>query len=453
MIKSIKLTAKNFFLQGHERTLKAKKNIAASLILKGGSIIVGLFMVPITINYVNTAQYGIWLTLSSIIGWFSFFDIGLGNGLKNKLAETNAVGEELNARIYVSTTYAVLIFIAFTILTIFFCINPFISWRDILNTQYYLEEELKTIAIIVVLFFSIQFIIQIINTVLTANHAPAKSSTINFLSQLSCFIVIYILTKTTEGSLLYLVLVLTAIPLTIHLFSSIWFYKTSYSAFAPSIKLIKFRYAKELLKVGGVFFFIQIGAIILFQTDNIIIIQLFGPKAVTTFNVVFKLFSIIMMIFTIIMTPFWCAFTEAYAQNDIQWIKTIFIRLKRYWLYLVAFTFFLFSVSPIIFKIWLGNSVDVSLSISFTMSMYVIGNTWLMIHCFLLNGIGKIRLQLYLYIISTFTNIPIAILLGKSFGLIGIISSNVLIFIFMGILFSIQCKKILSNTAAGIWNK
>ena len=72
-------TLNRFFTKGHERTIRAKKNITASFVIKGISIAVGLVLVPLTINYLNPTKYGIWITLSSIIGWFSFFDIGLGN--------------------------------------------------------------------------------------------------------------------------------------------------------------------------------------------------------------------------------------------------------------------------------------------------------------------------------------------------------------------------------------
>src|ERR1700687_5870800 len=93
---------------GHQRSVKAKKNIIASFFIKGISISISLILVPLTINYINPSRYGIWLTLSSIVGWFSFFDIGLAHGLRNKFAEAKAKGDNESAQIYVSTTYAVL---------------------------------------------------------------------------------------------------------------------------------------------------------------------------------------------------------------------------------------------------------------------------------------------------------------------------------------------------------
>jgi len=453
MFKKIQLQFNTFFSEGHSRTLLAKKNIATSFLIKGGSIVVGLLLVPMTINYVNSTQYGIWLTLSSIISWFSFFDIGLGNGLKNKLAETNALGQNEKSQIYVSTTYGILSIISLLVFFIFLCFNPFLNWAKILNTTNYDGQSLNDVALIVVGFFCISFVFQLINTILTANHKPAIASLIGFVGSFFSLVVVFLLTKSTDSSLINLVLVLAGIPLIVQILYTIFLFKTRLKIISPKFKLIDFKYAKELLSIGGVFFIIQIGALVLFQTDNIVITQLFGPKEVTTFNIAYKLFSVIIMIFTIIITPFWSAFTDAYAKNDLEWMQSVINKMQKYWLLLIAITIFLLILSPLIFKLWLGDSVKIPFSLSIAMTVYVIAYAWQTIHVFLLNGIGKIRLQLYLVVLSAVVNIPLAIILGNKIGLAGITLSNALLFIIMGIIFSAQCKKILNKSASGIWIK
>ena len=101
------LTVSKSFFKGHERTVKAKKNIIASVFIKGLSMIVGFLIVRITLDYLSQNTYGIWLTLTSFLAWFSFFEIGLGSGLRNKLAEALAVKNYELGKSYVSTTYAI----------------------------------------------------------------------------------------------------------------------------------------------------------------------------------------------------------------------------------------------------------------------------------------------------------------------------------------------------------
>ena len=172
----------NIITKGHERSVNAKKNILASLIIKGCSILISLFLVPLTIHYLNPTRYGIWLTLSSIIGWLGFFDIGFGNGLRNKFAQSIAMGKHEQARVYVSTTYAILSIIIASVLILFFLINPFLDWSRILNTPGSMSGELSILALIVFVFFCLQFVLQLITTVLTANQQPAKASLFNLFS-------------------------------------------------------------------------------------------------------------------------------------------------------------------------------------------------------------------------------------------------------------------------------
>lgn len=61
-----------FFTKGKSRTVKAKKNILGMLFIKGGNILVGLLLVPMTLGYVDSEQYGLWMTLSSMVAWMSF---------------------------------------------------------------------------------------------------------------------------------------------------------------------------------------------------------------------------------------------------------------------------------------------------------------------------------------------------------------------------------------------
>src|SRR5512135_2482246 len=96
---------KTLFFGGHARTTKANKNVFYSFFIKGVSIASQLALVPLTLHYLEKERYGIWLTLASLMGWFGFFDIGIGNGLRNKLSEALANNDTRQAKIYVSTSY------------------------------------------------------------------------------------------------------------------------------------------------------------------------------------------------------------------------------------------------------------------------------------------------------------------------------------------------------------
>jgi O-antigen/teichoic acid export membrane protein len=444
---------KSFLTEGHQRSVNAKKNILNSLIIKGLSIVISLFGVPLTIHYINPTQYGVWITLSSIIAWFGFFDIGFGNGLRNKLAESIAKGDYEMAKVYVSTTYAILSIIISFVLILFFVINPFLNWTKILNTPAEMAGELSLLALIVFVFFCLQFVLQLITTIMTADQHPAKASFFNFLGSLFAIIIIFILTKTTNGNLLYLGIVFGSTPVLVLTASSIWFYTHEYRRFAPAFRFVKFAFAKDLMSLGLKFFMIQIAVVILYQTSNIIIAQLFGPMQVTTYNIAYKYFSVIPMGFGIIMMPFWSAYTEAWIKRDIAWIKNTIKKLSYFWAAISIIAIIMLTVSNFIYRVWVGKEILVPMSISAVIAFYVIVNAWCGIFSPFLNGVGKIKLQLYSALFGAIVNIPLAIYLGKHLGVFGVVLSTCLIGLTSAIWSPIQYYKIVTNNARGIWNK
>lgn len=446
---------KNVINKGHSRSVKAKKNILISLIIKGISILISLLMVPLTLDYLNNTKYGIWLTVSSFITWLSFFDIGLGHGLRNKFAEAKARGKLKLARIYVSTTYALLGIIIGSVFILFFLINPFINWALIFNAPPEMAKELAMLVLLVVGFFCMQFILDLIGVVLAADQETAVNDLLRLIGSIVSLVIVFILTKTTGGALFNFGLAFSGTSVLVYFIASIILYRNKYLQFAPSFKFVRFRFAKKLFNLGVQFFIIQIVWIIMFSTDNIIISQLFGPEEVGPYNIAFKYFGMITMGFSILTTPLWSAYTEAYTRGDIAWIKNINRKLKIGWLVMVVVSIIMLVIAPFFYKAWIGDRLIIPFILSLLMCIYVIAINWGSIFVIFLNGVGKVRLQLYVGIAAGILNIPLSILFAKTFNLgsAGVILATTVCLSFGPILAPIQYKKVINNTAKGIWNK
>ncbi|HKC69637.1 MAG TPA: oligosaccharide flippase family protein, partial [Bacteroidia bacterium] len=280
-IKEFNLKA--YFTIGHSRSVKAKKNILASVIIKGISILTSFVLVPLTINYLTPVNYGIWLTLYSIISWFGLLDIGLGNGLRNKFAESVANGNKQAARTYLSTAYTMLSIIMGTACMLFFAVNHYLNWAAILNVSEEKATELTRVTAIIFSGFCLQLVVKLISAVLLADQKTAISGALNTVCSVLSLLVIYILTKTTQGSLVYLAITIGVINVIVPFIAGAWFYKTYYKDYAPSFKYVDFSYAKKLMTVGVMFFLFQSTALIVVATDNIIITRMFGAEEVTPY--------------------------------------------------------------------------------------------------------------------------------------------------------------------------
>ena len=441
-----------YFTKGNERSVAVKKNIAVSLVLKCISILVSLQVVPLTIGYVNPTKYGIWLTLSSIIAWLSYFDLGFAHGFRNRFAEAKAKGDMKLAKEYVSTTYAVLFLLFSVILVIALMANRYLNWSSILNIDAIYNEELHIVFGLLACFFCLNIVASVFTTMLTADQKPALASLIQTGGQVLAFGCIYVLTKTTQGRLSALAVAFSGVPCVLLVVVSLFmFVGKKYKVVAPSLQSIRFSLTKKILGLGGQFFVIMVSMLFIFQFINIILSRVEGPEAVTQYNIAYKYFNVLNMVFMIVLTPFWSAFTDAYVKKDYNWMRGIVRKLERLWLLCIPVLMLMLLCSRHLYQWWIGDSVSVSFPLSTTMTLYVLFQTGGGIYMTLINGMSKVRLQLITYLLFSFVSIPLMNLCCMTYGINGILLVPILVFILQMGLGKIQLTKILNGKAKGIW--
>lgn len=438
--------------KGSRRTVLAKKNIIYSFFLQGIGIAVNLLFVPLLLNYLDAERYGIWLTLTSIVGWFTFFDAGLGNGLRNKLTAALARNEMQLAREYVSTTYAIIGLVFISVLLIFYVVNPFLDWSRILNTSSVPGNELSLLALVVFTFFFLKFIFNLIGIILMADQRPAVNNIFGPAANLISLIIIYILTFTTKGELVLMGTILSAVPVFILVIATVILFSGRYKHLRPGLKFIRWEHAGSLLGLGIKFFTLQISALVLFSTSNIIITQVLGAEQVTIYNIAFKYFQVPVMVFGIILIPIWSAVTDAYTREDFGWLKRTLKRLNQ-----ISALFFLgiavmLAISGWVYHLWVGDAVKIPLIVSGTMALYAVLTVASSPYSFFINGLGKLHIVIRLVIFTSIMYIPLAIVLAKTqLGLAGVMLATCIINLINIPLYVIQTRKIINQRAEGIW--
>jgi O-antigen/teichoic acid export membrane protein len=452
-IHQILLKIKLLVAGDNQLSNRVKKNMIFSFLLKGVSILISLLLVPLTLHYLNTTEYGVWLTLSSILSWISFFDIGLGNGLRNKLTEALTLGNHERAKTYVSTTFVFLLLIMFIFFIVFIFVNQKLRWDMILNTPPEMAVNLSSIVIIVVAFFCIQFIFKTVGIIFIAHQKNALNDLLTVLGNAFALIIIYLLTLFTKGSLYYVAITFSVAPaITFVVAYIVVFYMSRYRSLRPQWIYVKFSKSKDLIKLGMQFFIIQIAGLVMYATSNIIITQTLGPEQVSVYNIAYKYFSIAIMIFSIIQSVMWSAYTDAWVRQDILWIKRSIKKMLRIWLLLAALAILMLIAAPMVYRLWIGNSVNITYGLSLACAILVVVNNWSSIWVNFINGVGKMKLQLYSSLVLSVLFIPMSILFCNYWGIIGIVMSSILGILPGCILSPIQFYKLINNTAKGIWN-
>lgn len=452
---SIKTQIRKKFIGTDSRSKKMYKNTVAMIGIRGVSMILTLISAPIMLHHVDRADYGVLLTLTSIVGWVGYMDVGLGNGLRNKLPEFLAKGDFHSAKKIVSSCYVTLAIYVALIIVIFLMVSPFVDWLGGLNSPTSDAGEIRGLTNVVFIAFCIQFLFGLINSILFAYQMPAFQSLFTFVGQFVALIALVIQVYVFDvTSVLQIGAVNSIIPPLVLFWGSIGLFRTKLKEIAPSFKLFEFKSVGSILSLGLKFFVLQMITIVLFQANSIIIARVVSPEAVVEYNLAFKYVSLLTMIFTIVITPVWSATTDAYVRKDFEWINKTLSFSRKVCIASIFIGVLMVLASKFVYGMWLGRgSIDINYSTTGLILLYISFEMLYKVYGTIINGTGKVFAQIILTGIIAIIYIPLAIFLGNLCGLSGVLIANTIVFALNYVWSKLQCNKLINQTATGIWNK
>lgn len=443
----------NQFISTDGRSKMLKSNILYSAILKVIGLITSLLVVTITLNYLNSELYGVWLTITSILYWFSFFDIGLGNGMRNYLTEAVSKGNYKEAQSYLSTTIIALTIIASVIAIVGFILLKLLNLNSVFNTNTISNTELQNVLFVAIGFTLILFVLKNIGYVFVALQKYALWDFINTLGNIIGLLIIFLLTKYTNGKLIYVVFAFTCMPAIIYILAAIPIF-SKYPEFRPTIQSFRKDFLSTIVGKGLGFFLIQItSCLVIYGSSNLFITQFCGPESVTTYNIAYKFFNLLAIGYLVFISPMWNAYTDAYVKQDFNWIEKAFKSALKIWLFTEFAGIIMLIVSQYFYLFWVGKAVHVPFMVSLSVFLYI--SFFNLNNCvtYLLNGLNKIYIQIITSITATFIYLTIMFVWGKNMNIQEIVFYMSVAYGAMTAIHFYQCRKLINQKATGIWNK
>lgn len=437
------------------RSKKMNKNIMFMIIIRGLSVLISLLFVPLYLKSINRVDYGILITLTSMIGWIGMLDIGLGNGLRNKLTIAISNNDLVNAKKYVSSAYAAIFFYIILITILFLSISHFFSWSTILNVDASRENEMYILVNVVFVLFGFNFILGIINTIIFSNQQPAFQSLIGLFTQIISFGAVFVAIKGFSITSILSIGILNSIISPIVLFgASLFLFSTKLKFLSPNLKSIEIKVITEIFSLGIKFFILQIITLILFSINNVLILHIAGSAAVVEYSIAYRYIDVLAIVFTIFITPVWSASTDAFATNDIPWIRKT-VRKMLIISAIIAFGGSLMIIfSKYVFNMWLGKGViEVNILTLVLVLLFVIFRMLYQSYGYVINGSGKLKAQMLLTLALAIIYIPLAIALGKIIGLYGVLFVSFMTQFFNFLWSQKQYKHIILKTGSKFWHE
>jgi O-antigen/teichoic acid export membrane protein len=422
-----------------------RKNISLSVLYKILNMAIVYLTIPIILKYLGSESYGVWVTILSIINIVIYLDGGILNGLKTRLSESLVNDELEQAKHYISSAYFILIFFSILLLVLGALLIYLIDLKILLNTTVN-ESTIKGVFFIVLVTLLLAYILNLYKPLFYAHQKSALVELSMLIYQSTVFFLLFILLKDDNASLIKVAIIYGVATIGVGSVFTFYFFKKN-NLIVPSIFSIKKESSKILFGLSLDFFIIQLCMIVIFSTDNIIISNLLGPEEVTKYDVVLKIFQVIITFMIIISDPYWTMYANAYKKGDIKWISKTLKKWNLIFLTLILLILLMIIFIKPIVKIWLQKELFISTTLIYFMALFVLIRIYGIIYMYFLNGIGKVKIQMWLYLFGAIINIPLSIYFVQYFNLgsSGVILGTVLSILPMSIILPLQANKILKT--------
>lgn len=419
-------------LKTNKRDYRIIVNFAQSILVRGIGVIISFFLVPVYMKYFDEKIIlGFWFTLMSVLAWILSFDLGLGNGLRNRLVpylvEEN-VGE---IKKIISSAYVSISILVIFIVTIVIMMLPFIDLNAIFNveTKYISTEMMNMSFIIAFVGMMLNFVLKLSSSILYSLQEIAAVGISNLVSNLIIIISLVLYVPRTDSSkLLYLSVVYFIAMNLPQLALSVKVFSKKVIGGWPKLKYFDHKSASSLMKLSIVFFALQLAYLVMNSTNEFLISKLASPDKVVEYQIYNKIFMLFGSLLLLLAAPLWSAVSHAVAEKDYIWINS---KYKQIIIISVSF-----SVMMVVMLPFLPNLIHLWLNIDYfeinfiTMIAVLFMNilfVWNSMNSAFANGLNDLGPQIYSFSIGAVINIPLAIIFVtflKSW--LGVIVANIL---------------------------
>jgi O-antigen/teichoic acid export membrane protein len=405
-----------------ERYRRAALTSAATVLGRGAGLLATLISVPLTIRYLGTERYGIWMTISSIVALLGFADLGLGNGLLNAISTSHGRDDRDFARKCVSSAFFLLTGLAVFLAVIFFLCYPSIPWHRVFNVSPEVGRQEAGPAMAVFFgCFLVGLPLGIVNRIQMGyqqGFVNAAWQAVGSLLTLICLLgAIW-----WRGSLPVLVLALAGAPLLATACNGATLFCRNMPWLVPTWSATSWQAARQIGQMGFMFLILQVCVALLSSVDNLIVAQILGQEAVTQLAVPARLFSVAGAVAMIALMPLWPAYGEAMARGDIAWVKRTVIR-STVCAAAVSLTIALplMVLGKPIVQAWAGVEIQPSQSLLVALGVWTVLSTVGTSISMFLNAANVVALQTVCAVAVGFTATALKTQIGGTYGSEGIV--------------------------------
>lgn len=400
-----------------ERLRRAAWTMVAHIASSASGLIIVLLSVNWTLPYLGPERFGAWMTIASLVTALSFLDLGVGNGLTNRIAQAASMDDARELSRAVCGGLGVLLMIAAALLLLLLAVSSLLPWQTLIKTSSAeLVDEVRCAALV---FAALLALTTCTDGVLRIYHGLQRGAavyTTTLLCNLVGLLLLYVAAR-KHASISYLLLCTmgaAALP-GLLLWFELWRQGLfRFTAWSQAISIER----PNVLRVGMLFFALQIGSAFSWGFDNLIISSTLGASAVAAFSVVQRMYLISTQPLVILNGPLWPAYADAHARDDRAFIRrTLATAVTVTAVYGAISVVALASISEPLLRYWTHNQVPPSRGVVYALGVWTL--VVAIANCFamFMNGVGAVLPQVVAVLVIVLAGIPLKYVIIQSFGL------------------------------------
>ncbi len=413
-----------------QESRRRNRGIAAAalsgLFGKGTNLLVNAAIVPLTVRYLGSEGYGLWITISSAVTMFFVLDIGIATTLTNLISEAYANNDEERAASYFATAFWLVLGISALLGLTGLIFWPYIHWPSVFHVQNpaLVHDTNWAVAAAFIVFLCALpsgLATKVLGGYQELHAANLFAAGGSLASLLGVILVIHL-----HGSLPILVAAYAGSAAAANAACLMWICLFHKPWLKPWPSRIKRNLIGDIFYSGGQFFLIQIAGLVVFNSDNLVISHYLSPAQVTPYNVTWRLVTYITVVPVLIVPALWPAYSEAYAKGDLAWIRLAYARNRWITLtVLAAGCAVMLSIGRRIILLWAGAAAVPSVMLLRLMCVWMFIFAITLNQSCLMGATYRVGKQAIYGILAAAANLILSILWVKTIGSAGVLIATI----------------------------
>jgi len=374
--------------------------------------------------------------------------VTFGAGLVTMIAEAPDRDERSNVRTLVSSALALLVVSGALVLVVSLVAARVVNWPAVFDLSPATAHEAAPAIAIFLACLALNIPLGLVTNVQNGLQEGFVANiwlAIGAVLGVSSVVVAALL----EASVPVLVVAGSVPPLIALAGNALHFFGHRHPDLRPSLGSVRLSTSMALVRLGGLFFLLQIAVAVGYSSDNLIIAAIRGAPEVTAYAVPFRLFVVFPMVVALIVSPLWPAYGEAIARRDMAWVRrTLHRSLAVVAAITVPCCVLLTIAGPWIIDAWTGGRLHPSRLLLAGLALWAVVGSLGSATSMFLNAARVVRLQVVAASTMAIANVILSVVLVDKIGAAGAVWATLVSYLlFVAIPYCIRVPRLLDRLA------